>query len=336
MDRLRFTGDCDEATFEAAVAGESFWYQSFSFDNGFEVRGDYDVSKNIHEYGFPDDLSGMRVLDVGAASGWFSFYFEQLGAEVTAVDVRSFFDLDIFGRYTYAPDEAEHPLLSASRGPYGRGFKIMHRLLQSDVRIVDARVYELRPELFGDRTFDLVFMSAVLPHVRDPIGALRAARSVCNGKIIATTSILPGRTTARYAPTFTPESNHPWADMPHLSQEEPVTWWRPNRACFALWFAAAGFRAIDASQDVTLTADLERTKGYSGERANPTQVLALGHAHVEGETDVRLASRPPSRAARRGAHPTSGWRAAARRLARHARRRGQALRHRRSPVARRG
>jgi hypothetical protein len=36
----------------------------------------------------------LRVLDVGTASGWFAFYFEQQGADVTAVDVRSDDDLE--------------------------------------------------------------------------------------------------------------------------------------------------------------------------------------------------------------------------------------------------
>ena len=48
-------------------------------------------------------------------------------------------------------------------------------------------MYDVAPEVFEGRRFDLVFMGALLCHLRDPIGALMAARSVCGGRVIAST-----------------------------------------------------------------------------------------------------------------------------------------------------
>ena len=50
------------------------------------------------------DVKGKRVLDMGPASGFFSFYLEQLGAEVTVLESRGYGDFDVYGvdRYTGA------------------------------------------------------------------------------------------------------------------------------------------------------------------------------------------------------------------------------------------
>lgn len=269
MHRLRFTGKADEARFDAAVSRNPWWYHTFLFDNGFEVRGYYDIGKNVHEYGFSDDLSGMKVLDIGPASGWFSFYFEQLGAEVTTVDVRGSFDLDLFGSYQYAPGDESTGAYRPADSPFGVEFQTMHELLDSNVRVRTGRAYEVGPELLGGETFDLVFMGALLMHLRDPIGALRAARSVCRGKAIVTNWL-----------TLEEGGGHPWAELPALGRDEPFAWWRPNRACYGLWFEAAGFDDVDVHRSVTLTADKPRLKDHKPEPVNPTQVLGLAHAYV--------------------------------------------------------
>ena len=99
--RLVFTGDCDHSTFLTACAAHPEWYHSFYFDNGYEVRGSYDIGRDIDDYGFPDDMRGWRVLDVGCGSGWFSFFFEQRGATVTAIDTRGYADFDVYGPADY-------------------------------------------------------------------------------------------------------------------------------------------------------------------------------------------------------------------------------------------
>lgn len=277
--RLRFTGTCRERQFRKAVARHPYWYHSYYFDNGFEVRGDYDVGANIDEYGFPDDLSGWTVLDVGTASGWFAHYFEQLGATVTTVDIRALDELDKFGDYERrvcaegASREADavgsdgEPLFLNAMS---RGFWIMRTLLGSRVKFLNANVYDIRPELFGGQTFDLVFIGALLVHLRDPIGALMAARSVCRGQIVTTNWIVPEEV----------EPKVPFAQLPHLGEDEYYSWWRPNKACYALWLEAAGFTNVDVSATVTLQADLPRAKHYSSTTVNPTQILGLARGHV--------------------------------------------------------
>jgi len=201
---LRFTGTCSPKRFAEATKSLD-WYHSFSFDNGLQIAGDYDIGADIEDYGFPLDLTGARVLDVGAASGWISFYFEQLGAEVTAFDARSVAELDEFGSYDRRPWPEDDWMES---------FGVMATLIGSSIERVRGRVYELSPEFLGGKKFDLVFMGAVLPHLRDPIGALMAARSVCSGRLVATNWFAPAEGPAGQPNLHEPAEGYPMADLP--------------------------------------------------------------------------------------------------------------------------
>src|ERR1051326_2903092 len=200
---LHYASSMNAREFEERCRDLSWWYHSYYFDNGFCVRGDYDIGADVADYGFPASMEGLRVLDVGTGAGWFSFYFEQLGAEVVTVDARGYCDFDVYGRPGYSSVE-EEGRLPDRRGedgtpiyysPVSRGFWIMKDILHSRVEYLNSRVYDIRPELFHGRKFDLVFLGAILCHLRDPIGALMAVRSVCSDRVIASTQI--GRASCR-------------------------------------------------------------------------------------------------------------------------------------------
>ena len=114
------------------------------FDDGETIQGymPLDVQRARYaEFPIPADLSGKRVLDIGAWDGWFSFEAERHGAEVVALDcVR-------VDNFVYA-----------------------HKRKRSKVEYVIADVYDL-PNL-GLGTFDYVFFLGVLYHLRHPLLAL--------------------------------------------------------------------------------------------------------------------------------------------------------------------
>lgn len=255
MHFLKFTGDASQAEFDAACLRYSPWYHSFYFDNGYSIKGDYNIGLDIESYGFPSDMSGLKVLDIGTGAGWFSFYFEQAGAQVTTVDARGYSDFDVYGRYYYPSigvekptpdlwDEGGQPIYNS---PVSKAFWVMRELLDSKVKFVNARVYEICPELFDNQKFDLVFMGALLLHLRDPIGALMAARSVCSGQLLATTRTMPEHD----------DNPFPFMDLPFTSIDK-ISWWRPNKACFKHWFLAAGFSSADVEDLVSMTGDVLR------------------------------------------------------------------------------
>ena len=65
------------------------WYHSFEFADGSVIDGymPLKVQKERYaRYPISEDLSGKRVLDIGAWDGWFSFEAERHGGDVVALD----------------------------------------------------------------------------------------------------------------------------------------------------------------------------------------------------------------------------------------------------------
>jgi tRNA (mo5U34)-methyltransferase len=120
------------------------WYHSFEFADGTVIDGYMQLAvqkERYSRYPIPDDLSGKRLLDIGAWDGWFSFEAERHRAQVLAIDC------------------VEIPT-----------FQQVHRRLGSkvDYRVLDF--YELPSAGLGK--FDVVFFLGVLYHLRHPLLAL--------------------------------------------------------------------------------------------------------------------------------------------------------------------
>ena len=141
------------------------------------------------------------------------------------------------------PPDRMHDAKPVWFGPTSASFWVMHDLLRSRVRWVNARVYDISPLLFP-KPFDLIFMGQLLLHLRDPIGALRAARSVCRGICIATTFDW-----REHEAEPTPVQSMPWT---HL---DAISWWLPNKAAFAHWMSGAGFRDVNVDRHLTIHPD---------------------------------------------------------------------------------
>src|SRR5437764_2614934 len=65
------------------------WYHSIELPDGRVIQGFQSpehMRTRLAQFPIPPDLTGKRVLDIGAWDGWFSFEMEKRGAEVVAVD----------------------------------------------------------------------------------------------------------------------------------------------------------------------------------------------------------------------------------------------------------
>jgi SAM-dependent methyltransferase len=265
-----------QGEFERRSGELRWWYHSYYFDNGLHIRGDYDIGADVNGYGFPESMKGLRVLDIGTGAGWFSHYFEHRGADVVTVDARGYSDFDVYGRSSVprfesegrSPDRFDENGDPIYFSPVSHGFWIMKDLLGSRVKFKNARAYDVSPSLLGGEKFDLVFLGAILCHLRDPIGALIAARSVCRHRVIASTPVVIGET----GPDVLPRQYLPYTN------DDKISWWLPNEACFKHWFQAAGFIAVDVSRQVTLRSDVVRF--VDGRCANGDQILRVGSAFV--------------------------------------------------------
>jgi len=250
----------------ALTEGKHF-YHAFDLANGLKFPGEWDISKDIEGYRFPD-MRGKRVLDLGPASGWFSFYLESLGADVTVLESRGYGDFDVYGvdRYT-APERAPDRIVNGQKlwdGPYSASFWAMHEMLGSRVKFVNGKFYDA-PELFAE-PFDIVLACNILQHVRDPIGVLRAAHAVCRGLCIVVHQ------------TWSDHDDSPWpsAQYPFFHLDR-ISWAQPNKVLFEHWFKAAGFQSVNADHFVKSTPDQEH-RNQEGIVTNAPFQLRLAHA----------------------------------------------------------
>jgi tRNA (mo5U34)-methyltransferase len=171
-------------------------------------------------------------------------------------------------------------MLERSRG--GEAFERVRDHLGSSVRREHCNIYDLAPERVG--LFDFVYVGSVLLHLRDPIRALEAVRTVChpNTTLIAADAI--DYETSLVFP------KRPLALLEGLARP---WWWKPNVAGVERLYVSAGF---------TLTAKPKRVFLKPG-RGQPTswprpRALAsfVGRealiTHLRGDPHVVVIARP--------------------------------------------
>jgi tRNA (mo5U34)-methyltransferase len=236
-----------------AKASEFYWYHCIDLGDGFVTDGDYDLNAFIPYYGFPD-LSGKRVLDVGAASGFFSFYFEKQGAEVIATELPSIREWDFVGGRETIEQLNDFPGMEFNR--LKNSFDFAHAFLHSRVKKVEINVYDISPETVG--LHDIVFMGSLLSHLRDPIRALERLFSVTEKMLIVA------------APICNLLPDHPVMFFVGKEYQDVRSWWLPNRKCLIQMIESVGFKNVEEKSAFTMVN--RRVKGL-------TVLHSVVHAH---------------------------------------------------------
>ena len=148
--------DADQAG--SVLDSVPLWFHTFALnrDLGLYTPGE----ARDHGYrlaSIPDSFDGLRVLDVGAFDGFYSFLAEARGAtRVLAVDNEQYVD--------WVRDRWAVELEG------GEGFRAIHRLLGSEVEYRRTDAFAL--DSIGER-FDFIFCFGILHRVEDPLGLLR-------------------------------------------------------------------------------------------------------------------------------------------------------------------
>jgi tRNA (mo5U34)-methyltransferase len=199
------------------------WYHTIDLGNGIVTPGFYDHRPYLKYYGIPENLQGKTVLDIGAASGFFSFEFERRGARVTAIDLPEWFDHDFGPEYQFdRTDENGQVYLH-------QPFDIAREALRSKVRKQHINIYDISPKTVG--VHDLAFCGSLLIHLTDPIKALWNIAEVTREKAIIAMVVSKE------------EAERPIALM--IGHQQGDGWWIPTRACLELMAVSAGFMGIE-------------------------------------------------------------------------------------------
>jgi len=218
--------------------------------------GKIDVEAALNSYRIPfTDFKGKRVLDIGCWTGGFSFHFESLGADVTAVDVMD-------------PEES--------------GFNLFKSVLESSVKFEKLSVYDLDLNTIG--TFDYVFFQGVFYHLKHPLLAFEKLNDIIKPK----GSLLCSGTSGDYyfengGKTIVPNKEVPQiGDFPMAFfvrdkfLGDASNWWLPNERCLEAWAKRSGFKC-------KWITTKEGGESISGEPRSVTKFVAIKVGPVEPE-----------------------------------------------------
>jgi tRNA (mo5U34)-methyltransferase len=139
----RQTPSAEEARIDrvrAKIASVPKWHHAMTLAPGVKTPGVYEPAGILKRMNLPEDLDGLRVLDIGARDGF---------SEVIAVD--------------YCPSDK-------------MGFDVAREILGAKTRFIHQNIYNL-PDLSLGR-FDIVFFMGLIYHLPDPYLALEIVRSL--------------------------------------------------------------------------------------------------------------------------------------------------------------
>ncbi|MEO8967516.1 MAG: methyltransferase domain-containing protein [Solirubrobacteraceae bacterium] len=221
----------------ATVARVKRWYHCIEVAPGVVTPGLFDLRPVVERMPWPD-VRGLRCLDVGTADGFLAFELERRRAgEVVALDIPDPEDWDWEAHTARSGPE----YVRAVAGPeLGAGLRTARELRGSAVTVSSGSVYDLNPARLG--TFDVVVCGSLLLHLRDPLRALTAIRSVCRGCLLCTNQLDLGRTVT-----------HPRTPLFRLDGVSGITqWWIPNAAGHRRILRAAGFKVERVSRPYSI------------------------------------------------------------------------------------
>ena len=184
------------------------WYHSIELPDGSVIEGHQSIEQLRRRAGMfpiPDDLTGKRVLDIGAWDGWFSFEMERRGAEVLALD------------------SAKNTRLLEAR-----------RLLGSRIEYRIGDICRLTWRELG--TFDIVLFLGVLYHVKHPVLALENVCGLTREMACIESFVTDGNLSAIPLMEFYETTE---------LRGQLDNWVGPNASCLMAFCRTAGFARVD-------------------------------------------------------------------------------------------
>jgi tRNA (mo5U34)-methyltransferase len=215
------------------VADHPFWYHVLDLGDGVVTPGVWDLRPIVDRLPWPD-VAGKRCLDIGPFDGFYAFELERRGAaEVVAVDLADPAQLDWPWEVRPGVGETGWDARFGEGGfDPGAGLRLAAEALGSSVRWQAGSIYDLDPDVVG--TFDVVTCGSLLLHLRDPVRALEAVRSVCRGHLLSVDAIDVWLTLL--------QPRRPAARFDGLGNR--CQWWITNAAGHHRMLRSAGFEAV--------------------------------------------------------------------------------------------
>jgi tRNA (mo5U34)-methyltransferase len=207
----------------------------------------------------PEDMRGMRALDIGCNAGFYSLALAKRGAQVLGIDIDP------------------HYLRQAewARERFG--------LDPERLKLVQMQVYEVGqlPD-----TFDVVLFMGVLYHLRYPLLALDVVAQKVDDLLVLQTLTMPGDAVLSDPPEdLRLDERHrllepEWPKMAFIErrlEDDPTNWWAPNRACLEAMLRSSGLEPVASpGHEIVVARRRGRADGALGTQARaPAELRAI-------------------------------------------------------------
>ena len=249
-----------------------YWYHKVKLPDGEVTPGWAPLAPE--RYCIPEDMTGMRVLDIGAWDGYWTWEALKRGAsEVVAIDDFS----DSLGpNIPEAERSAKWAAFDLCREAFGFIESDLQeawinqngqRVSRKEMSVYDvADVFKL-----PFAPFDVVFFFGTIYHLKHPLLALEKISEVCDGAIYIETASLDefspykgeigrgfnrGETVMEFYPGDQYGSNH-------------SNWWVPTLQCLGSMLASVGFKDINAWPLTEEPKGLPECRGFASGAKDP-------------------------------------------------------------------
>lgn len=233
------------------VASVAQWYHRIPLPGGLATPGKHSLPP-MDGYHVPDDLTGKRVLDVGAWDGLWTFEALKRGAsEVVAID-----------------DGSDMPFIDGEPVEWHAGFDVCREILSEyDARYTHCAAhtgtaYELKQ--YGK--FDVVFCFGLLYHLRHPLLGIDCMTEALNpaGELFVETAVCNN-----YSP-YRGGIDKGYPDdmvMEFYPNDElagnPTNWWCPTGQCLRAMLESAGLSNVRAWNILENPPKLKFCRGFA-------------------------------------------------------------------------
>jgi hypothetical protein len=218
---------------------ECYFYHTIDIPNAGLFKGQWDLRGAEAPYLGNAPLAGRSVFEIGTASGYLAFWMERQGANVTSFDLDENQDWDLVP-FAGLDLEQERLKRKAIIKLINNSWHFAHERMESKARCIYGTVYALDGLA---ETFDIVVLSSVLLHLRNPLLALERAAALSRDTLIVTEVA-----DARTVPHEPSSQALGLYFVPRLAQQGPIDcWWGLPERTTAEFLKILGFPNIEAT-----------------------------------------------------------------------------------------
>lgn len=246
----------DDTLLRKRIAAIPYWYHRIALPGGIETPGWAPISPDA--YGVPQRLDGLRILDVGAWDGYWSFEALRRGAaEVVAIDDFS----DHLGEQPSAPTSRNWETFELCREALGYN--------AARCTCLEMDLYDVGEGELG--RFDVVFAFGCIYHLRYPLLALDRLSAVCDQALYVESAILDDFSPYRGGLGHGYPGRQMVMELYPGSQygNNPTNWWVPTLQCLVSMLEAAGFDEVAGWKLTESPQTLATCRGFAAGKRSP-------------------------------------------------------------------